>query len=174
MILPFSLKNFLVIKEQFSFNTMEFSPYLYCQGIRFNPTSHNGYPSLVMQYYGRYLDDEEFSTQTPKCSHPLGIGNTERVHTSQITGSSWEGTSYPYKSRLDGDSCWISGSTVSKEYIEVDLGHVYQVNGIVVQSCKGQIIYSFEFDIEYSLHRIHGWKMYTKPQDYKVSNCLER
>lgn len=154
--------------EVFSYNVIEFSPYLYCEGIRFNPTAYYTYPVLVMQFYGRYLEEKEANDHMQKCQHPLGMGSLERIHGSQISSTSWEHIYYPTKSRLDGVHCWIAGSIVSKEYIEIDLGNVYNVNGLVTQSCKADNKYSYEFELEHSLHRMYGWEAYVKPTNYQV------
>ncbi|CAD5126713.1 DgyrCDS14777 [Dimorphilus gyrociliatus] len=160
--------NYFIQESSDYYNHIEFAPNIVCESLRFNPTSKNNYASLILQLYGRYLNEDEIPIFTPKCNHPLGIGNTNQMHASQITSPSYTKPYYIYNIKLDSVNCWITNSPPPNDYIQIDLGHVYLVTGFISQSCKNQKYYIYDFSVEYSLYRIHGWKMYEEPLNRKT------
>ncbi|CAD5126862.1 DgyrCDS14890 [Dimorphilus gyrociliatus] len=154
--------SYFIQEDQGYYNHIEFSSYIVCKGFRFNPIDQRLKAILSLQLYGRYLEDDDIPIYTPKCNHPLGIGDKNQIHISQITTPSYLKPYYANNVRLDSLNCWIPESLQPNDYIQIDLGHVYHVTGFISQSCKSEKKYIYEFNVKYSLYRIHGWKTYNE------------
>ncbi len=68
----------------------------------------------------------------------MGVEDANQITDAQMTASSIYSDYNPYKGRLNGETGWCQGtSTISNDYIQVDMGEVRTVCAVATQGKKG-------------------------------------
>jgi len=111
--------------------THSLRPHIDARFIRFHPKTrnHNG-PCMRVELYG--------CRKVKSCLMPVGVEDG-RIPDEAFSASSSASSSYlPNRGRLNlipsgGKYCWAAGQNNAKQWLQVNLGHLYNIRGVATQ-----------------------------------------
>ncbi|XP_078700024.1 uncharacterized protein LOC144926863 [Branchiostoma floridae x Branchiostoma belcheri] len=113
--------------------------------IRFVAQSWSGYVAMRVEVLG---------CMDTGCLEPLGL-ESGRIEDSSITASSsWSNTHHSYYARLNkikGTGSWVGGVNIPGQWLQVDLGGVAKVQGVITQgrANTGQWVKSYNLQFSW-------------------------
>ncbi|KAM6984695.1 C-type mannose receptor 2-like [Aplochiton taeniatus] len=99
-----------------------------------------------------------YSCEQAVCLAGLGVED-KTLPDEQLTASSSMSAMGPSLGRLNSDSCWMP-TNPSNSWIQVDLGQVRKVTGVVIQGCAQADYWVTRFKVQYSTDGT-SWTDYT-------------
>ena len=116
-----------------------------------------------------HFHQECFSSTAVCVTKPVGAEDSFSDH--RFSASSFKAGKEPSNGRLNGGSAWIpSTNGNNSDFLEIDLGSVYFICGVVTQGNPSADEWTTEFKLETSLNN-KNWTTYEENGVEKVLKC---
>ncbi|KAL9978251.1 hypothetical protein ACROYT_G015748 [Oculina patagonica] len=118
---------------------------IYARYIRFHPTKRYKWNCLRVEVYGT---DTRIST----CfSHAVGVASSSKIPDKQMTASTYYSGYKPANGRLNKAGSWCTKTpSRTDEWLQVDLGQIFEVCGVGTQGTKYYDEWVMAFKLSYS------------------------